>query len=281
MATSIQSQYKKDENRKLLLQNMYHVISEFDVTLAPYSHDARRRGMDLLMFSRSEPLIAGVLANVVQRDINRSWMLTGSASKVKKTARALHSVNSEKGWRDFISRLSTSYYSTNLGFAAEIGVDDRGRPATMWSFDPTTLLLNEGETFRMEYYPNNYAGNKVMLKNYEFIHGNSMPSVEEDLDGVGFCAVERALMMVRVAIGLFQHQLEKLGVAPPKGLAIFKGFDKDDYEQALADAEEDMTSTEVEVFRNILAIFTNQLQAQIDRDWETFEDSQTLWRRYP
>lgn len=257
MTKSKQNQYVSNNTRTALIKGLYKMISDIQTPLSPYTRDTRRRDSDLLAFSRSEPLLSGVLSSVVQRDINRSWMLTGAMSKVIRTARNLHSVNDGRGWRNFISKLSTSYYSTNFGFAGEIGTDTKGKPVTMWSFDPTTLYFEDNTRLK-------YTVNNTILKKNEYFHANSMPSVEEELMGAGFCAVERALILVRIAIGLFQHQLEKLGVAPPKGLALFKGMEKDSYSQAIADAEEEMTNEEIVFYRNVIALFSDNTEVGVD-----------------
>lgn len=267
MSDSVQSKYNEQESYAIM-KRMMAMISDPTESIPPYEADTRKRDEYLLKFSRSEPLLSGVLSSVVSRDKNRSWSLTGGVRLVNQYARKLHSVNNGEGWRQFISQLSASFYSTNLGYVAEIGENELFVPQTLWSFDPTRLKLFGGidkDNYSLYYYPSTFTSKKsyIGLHRWEYLHGNSMPSIEENLKNAGFCAVERAITIARIVIGVFRYQLEKLGVSPPKGLMLAKGIALDEWEQARAMAETEAANSGNNFYKGILAIFSSNTDADV------------------
>lgn len=246
------------------LRSYISMVDDINIKLPNYRADTRERDKVLLAFSRSEPLLAGVLSTVISRDKNRSWSLTGGARLVSKYGRILHELDNFSGWRNFISNLSTAFYSTNIGYVAEIGVDDRGVPQSMWPFDPTKIRLTgfkDPSKESLYYYP---PTGKVPLMREDYIHGNSMPSIEDEYNGAGFCAVERSIVVSKIMIGLFKHQLEKLGVAPPKGLLHAKGITLDEFQRAVDMANESASNADYEFYKGILSLFTSNTDSSVE-----------------
>lgn len=257
---SIQPRFKKNSDETM--RAIIDMIRKADQTLPRYSSDTRKRDEELLKMVRSEPLLSGVVASAVSRDKNRGWLLTGPARQVSTFSRRLHSVHEGEGWRQFVSLNSHSWYSTNFGYASEIGFTFRNGPAaTMWHMDPINCRLTGNVKEPMYYYP---ANGKVGLKRDEYIHGNSMPSPEEKMKRAGFCAVERCLDFTRLMIGVNRHQLEKLGVAPSKGILLGKGILRDEYDNAVAQAQEDADNKELMYYRGVMFLFTRNVDAALD-----------------
>lgn len=257
---SVQPRFKKSADEAM--RAIIHMISNADHVLPFYSSDTRPRDIKLLELARSEPLLAGVVSSAISRDKNRGWLLTGPARQVSAYSRKLHSVHDNEGWRQFVSMNSHSWYTTNFGYASEIGFRYRGGPSeTMWHLDPTNCRLTGVSNPPIYYYP---GSGKVPLRRGDYIHGNSMPSPEEKMKKAGFCAVERALEFTRLMIGVNRHQLEKLGVNPPKGILLGKGIVKDEYEQAIEQANEDMENRNQMYYRGILLLFTRNTDAALD-----------------
>jgi hypothetical protein len=255
---SKQPRFKDDRE---LANYFIKMISRADETLPDYKSDTRPRDLELLRLVRSESLLSGVVSGAVSRDKNRGWTLTGAARQVSVFSKKLHSVQDGEGWRRFVSLNANSWYVTDLGYISEIGFRFRGGPAeTLWHLDPTRCRITGITKPPMYYYPNT---GKVSLKRNEYIHGNSMPSVEEKMKYAGFSAVERALEFVRLMIGLNRHQLEKLGVVAPKGILLGKGIKRDEWEQAIEQYEEDMKNKGRAYYEGVLMLFTQSEASDI------------------
>lgn len=264
MTMSEQPRFQGNDDALDFLGRYLFQIKSSAYELPMYKADTRERDRALIRFAYSEPLLAGVLSSVVSRDSNRQWSLIGPARSVAVWARKLHDADEGLGWRSFVAKNSSAYYNTNIGMVAEIGSDRNGVPQKLWSFDPTNVRLsgkiNPEQPF-MYYYP---STGKIDLYRKDVLHQNSMPNIQEKMASAGFCAVERSTLMAKIMLGLIYHQLEKLDFAPQRGLAIFKGFMRDEWEQAKAEAEAQMKNRDASYYRGILSIFTNNSDAAVD-----------------
>jgi hypothetical protein len=260
MATkSVQPRFKDEFE---LMNKIISMIQRSDIELPKYQADTRERDNALLHFYRSEPLLSGVLSSAVSRDKNRGWTLTGAARQVSSYGSKLHNVHDNEGWRTFVSLNATAWYSTDLGYISEIGFKTKGGvPETMWHMDSSRLRMSGQPKTPMIYYPQT---GKVFLKREEYIHGNSMPSIEEGMKRAGYCAIERALEFARLMIGLNRHNLEKIGVAPPKGILLGKGITKTDWQRAVDQANEDSENLGNLVYKGVMMLFSNNPDAALE-----------------
>ena len=256
---SKQPRFKKDARE--MMDYFINMISRADIVLPKYSSDTRKRDAALLHIVLSESMLSGTVSSAVSRDVNRGWTLSGSARQVSAYSSKLHGVHDGGGWRRFVSLNSTSWYCTNVGYASEIGFRAKGGPAeTMWHLDPTSIRQTGSSNPPMYYYPDT---GKIPLKRNEYIHGNSMPSVESGMKYAGFCAVERAMQFVKLMIGLNRHQLEKLGVSMPKGILLGKGITEDEWEDAISQHDEAKANKDRAYYEGVLAVFTGNEAADL------------------
>lgn len=271
---SKQDQYNVNtrEGQIAFLRKLVHLVDKFDEAIPRYEHDSRKRDAKLLEFARSEPILAGVLNNVVTREKARSWRLVGAARQVSIYSQKLQTVNYGAGWRTFVGKLAHSYYATNLGFAAEIGFNFKGGPAeTLYSFDPTRLRTSGNPEYPFYYFPklhpvlpNTVETSGIKIAKDEVIYGNALTSVEEEMYNVGHCAVDRALEFIRIMMGLNTHLFEKLDVAPPKGILHIKGIIRSEWESALDQAQEAQNNANIQVYKDIIALLTSNENSAIE-----------------
>ena len=263
VGVSMVTKSKQQKSAYEIMNHFMNMIIRADERLPRYSADTRERDGKLLQLIRSESMLAGTVSSAVSRDTNRGWTLSGTARQVGVYSNKLHSVNEGSGWRRFVSLNATSWYGTNVGYASEIGFRFKGGPAeTMWFLDPTAIRQTGLTKPPMYFYPK--KGGKVPLNNSEYIHGNSMPAVETSLKFAGFCAVERAMNFIRLMIGLNRHQLEKLGVALPKGILLGKGITREEFTNAVEQANEDAKNKNQSYYKGILGIFAENVGADLE-----------------
>lgn len=261
---SEQERFNSFDDTFSIVRTFIQSVTDTDYQLPPYRADTRERDKALINFANSEPLLAGVLSSVVSRDANRRWTLIGPARSVSIWGNRLHGVDEGLGWRSFVSKMSHSYYSTNLGFAVEVGADKNGVPTALWSFDPTRVRLTgiiNAKAPYMVYYP---PTGQVNLFRSDVLHSNSLPTIQEEMRGAGYCAIERSVLMAKIMLGLVHHQIEKLNAAPGKGLALFKGIQRDEWEQAKAEAEAMIETLGARYYKGILSLFTANSDAEVD-----------------
>lgn len=251
----------RDEQQ--FLKYFMAMIERFDQAIPPYTSDTRKRDEALQKFVRSENLLSGVLAAVISRDKNRGWSLTGTARQVSSYGNKMHGLHNDMGWRHFVSLNSTSYYSTNFGYINELGFETRnGRATTMWNMDPTKCYMSGNPKKPVVYVSNSRRGD-ILLSPDEFIHGNSMPSIEEEYNGIGLCAVDRVLTFTRIMMAINSHNLEKLDIRPPKGILFGKGITQREYSSAVEQAEEEVKNMGAKAYAGIMSLFSDKSDASL------------------
>lgn len=265
--SSVQPRYAEDENaRRSLYFQIMRFMQRADEELPAYQADTRARDRALNRLVMSENLIASIINAASQRASTRGWILTGPERQINRVKANFHDLHDGAGWRQWMQLNAQSFYTSNLGFLSEIGFDmEGGRPVTMWHVDPTHIRIGNKD-MPMLYYPNEVTASgtpiggsggtmqeAIVLESYEYIHGNSMTSIRETLNGAGFCAVERMLNYARMAFGVSSHYLERLGLNPPKGFAILRGLSQQDVEVAGENYEEAVANN-IKVFKDLLLL---------------------------
>lgn len=244
-----------------LYRKIVNMIVRSDQELPPYETDTRRRDEALQTFWRSESLMSSVIAASVSRDKNRGWTLTGGARLVSQYARNLHNSHHGSGWRNFVSLNATEWYTSNLGYISEIETEGM-TPINLINIDSTRVRLTNDDVYTAIYYPQ--KGGKTQLKRSQYIHANSMPSFQEKYNYVGFCPLERAVLFTRLMIGLHYHQLEKLGLAPPKGILMGTGITQTEWENAKRSYEQDKRDDNLTTYDGVFGLFTRDPNAKLN-----------------
>lgn len=211
------------------------IMTLVDTTLDEpvYQSDTRYRDRWLLSFARRENHLTGVLNTVVQIDKNRRWRLVGSERQVMRFARILNNFagNNKRSWQEFISTLAYAYYSTDIGYIAEIERTSSGAVSSMYNVDSSRCLLTGHPDFPLMYsqrsgrsnffQPGYLPAGKDSIYQFwesqEFMRSCSLPSVEEEMNGAGFSAISRCLTLAKIMIGTYAYQLDKLAAKPAKG----------------------------------------------------------------
>lgn len=244
-----------------LVNSAIRMITDSNQVLPPYAADTRKRDEKLLEFARSDSLLSSVLAYAVARQKAAPWLLTGAARQVSVYSRMLHRAH-KKGWRTWLSMQATAYYSTNIGFLSEIIKNENNIPSDIYGIDSTRCRLTSNLDLPVVYYPRN--GSNIKLAHEDILHGNSMPSLEEKMNYAGFCATERALNFVRMSLAILNNHLEKMGVAPAKGILLGKGIRPIDWERANKQYKEDKANNNGSIYDGVMALLTANSEADLE-----------------
>lgn len=260
VATSVQQDSRFDE-AQALVSGLVRIVTDSTEKLPPYTADTRKRDEKLLELTRSESLLSSILSYAVARQKAAPWLLTGAARQVAVYSRSLYRAH-KKGWRTWLSLQATAYYGTNLGFISEIVRNDYGVASDLYAIDSTRCRLTNDLDKPVLYYPRN--GNRVELLHEEILHANSMPSIEEKMAYAGFCATERALSWVRMAMAIQANHLEKMGINPPKGILFGKGIKGKEWKDATEKFQEDKRNAEGGAYDGVMGLFSSNSDADLN-----------------
>lgn len=252
--------------------------SELDDSPYPYRPNSRARDAWLREIWKKEPHLAGVMNGAVAIDKNRTWTLTGPIRQVTQYSNVLDAAEDGRGWRHFISKAATNYYASDMGTLVEVGRDGPVGPArAFYNVDPAQAMLTGDRDLPLAYYP---TQDEVQLWTpYDFFRVASMPSTDVRYRDLGFCAVSRAIELVKLLMAVYQYDQEMLGARAPKGLLLLQNVTEEQWDQAMAARDARLDSFEQKHYGGVavLAQFgpdevdaklvaLSQLPAEFDRE---------------
>ena len=229
-----------------------------------YVADSRKRDGWLRRFWRAESHLAGVVNSVVAIDKNRSWTLIGGRNQVNRYNAILRDAENGQGWRHFTSQQALAYYTADIGAISEIGRDGEGGPLrALYTVDQVRCKLTGNVAYPLEYKPARGLGKAQKWKQDEFFRCVSLPDSDEELLGLGYCAVSRCLELAKLMVAVYQHDQEKLGARAPKGLLLLKGIAQKQWEAAMEVRTASLNNAEQEYF-GAVAILASTGPDEID-----------------
>jgi hypothetical protein len=197
-----------------------------------YQADSRRRDAWLQANWQREPLWAAVINTSTLIDSSRGWTLTGGRNQVYRYTNILHASDQGKGWRNFFRREALSYRVTDLGSVTELGRDGKGGPLrAIYHVDSARCRWTGKLKTPLEYDPP--QGNRQEWSEDDFFSVVSMPSDNEAFNGLGLCATSRALEVIKLLYGVWQHDQEQVGARMPKGLLLLRNIGEQQWKDAM------------------------------------------------
>ena len=204
-----------------MFASFYRWIKNTQETEPAYASDSRKRDKWLAEMWRKEPHLAGVINTVVSIDRNRDWTLVGGRNMVNRYTNILRSAEDGEGWHYFAGRASLSFYTSDLGAVTEVGRDGIDGPArAFFNVDPSRCYLTGNPNTPLSYTPAD--GKEQLWQPGDYFRTTPLPSVNEDFNGLGYCAVSRCWSLIQFMMAIYEHDMEKLGARAPKGLLLLQ-----------------------------------------------------------
>lgn len=258
---SMQPRFAAGAKPDVFYGNVNRWLVMADLQEPSYSPDSRRRDTWLRNFWRLEPHLAGVMNSVVALDKNRGWSLTGGRNQIYRLTAILHAAESAPGldgWRNFLSSQALSYYATDMGTICETGRDGPGGPLrALYHTDSARCRLTGIPDTPLEYTPSTTVGKRGGPQAWpmgSYFRVASMPSDDEQYNGLGFGAASRVLELAKLMVAVFRKDSESLGARMPDGLLLLQGIQQSQWEDALADREAKMSAKEREYFGGVFVL---------------------------
>lgn len=198
----------------------------------------RTRDTWLSKIWRKEPYLAGVLSSVTSIDKNRGFTITGGRNQVKRIIDLLHNrfffAPDLSGWRVAFGGSALSYYTSDLGSITEVARlnSSTGPLDSLYFTDPAKCWLSGNISKPLRYNGGN--GDIQQWSNDDYFRITSMPATNEELYGLGFCALSRCLELAKIMIGIYQYDNEMLLNRAPRGLLLLKGITQEQWEDAMS-----------------------------------------------
>ena len=196
----------------------------------------RARDAWLRKIWKLEPYLAGVINSVVNIDKNRGWSLIGGRNQVRRFSNILHNhfyfAPDLSGWRSSFGGSALSYYTSDMGSITEVArTTQQGPMEALFFVDPAQCYLTGSFDTPLVYNPTRQS--KQFWNRDDYFRVVSMPSTNENLYGLGFCALSRCLELAKIMVGIYQYDNEMLLNRAPRGLLLLKGITQDQWEDAM------------------------------------------------
>lgn len=207
--------------------NMGVLVSGLTINIAgaadyitSWGTNVKRRDQQLREFWPTESYLAGALASVSFRNATSDWRIEGESDKVCQavTDMLMRAVAGDMiGWVPFVQKFSQDLYAQDNGAFIELIRDPGMDAASKFKGSMAPVIgvahIDSGACQRTgnAEYPVLYSdlnGNLHKLHWYEVIPFSDFPSPIQRMNGVGVCAVSRALRLSQIirSIAIFKDE---------------------------------------------------------------------------
>ena len=215
-------------------------------SIIPWGMNQVMRDRQLRDFWPTESYLAGAVANVSFRNAGFDWEIKGDSQKVNQvvTDMLMRSIAGDKiGWSEFVKKFSQDLYTTDNGAFIELIRDPGMDVNSKFKAERAPVIgiahLDSGKCTRtgnvevpVLYTDRNSKLHK--LKWYEVIPFSEFPSANENMNGVGYCSVTRALRMAQIMRSIAIFKDEEVSGRNIKKINIVGGVGRTQIEDALA-----------------------------------------------
>lgn len=204
--------------------------------------NTRLRDSQLRDFWPTEPYLAGAISNVSMRNAAFDWEIRGKSEKVNQavTDMLLRAIGRDGiGWSTYELAGSQDLYGTDNGRFEELirdpGIDANSRFTAERAPVIGLAHLDSGQCVRTgnPEFPVIYTdrdGQPHKLAWYQVICMSEFPSPRESMNGVGVCAVSRALKLSQIMRSILIFKDEKIGGRHIKQLHFVSGVSRKEIE---------------------------------------------------
>jgi hypothetical protein len=235
------------------LLRMYH---DKELDEPQYMADSRTRDRWLTNFVKKEPILRGIVASIADIDKNRGWKVTGGRNQVQRVTDMFHDFSAApglRGWRSSMSMVSHSFWSTDMGAVVELGTEGKGGPVReLYTVDPVRCALTGKNDYPLRYYPK--IGNMQKWAEDEYFRVVSMPSYQEENNGLGDCAVARCVRLAKLMIGVYTHDEESLGARAARGLLLLTGLNQTQWDNAMKSRDASLDADGMKYFEAVAVL---------------------------
>lgn len=216
----------------------------------------------LVDFVRAEgnDLLAGAVSTVTAKVVANSWYVEGPLLLAALSREMLlHWSAFGGGWNKLISPSVEGFLSRDGGGLIELHRASRSDiegPAMGFSH------LDEGKTYAtrnpdypFKYYREGPGQDPVRIHRSWVAHLVDMPSGKENLTGIGYCSVSRAVTIALTLQQVTKYKRERLSDLPPAGLLLINNLGDEEWDDLTANYDARMGQRGNDVWRNLMVAF--------------------------
>jgi len=248
---SVQKKPKITDGTEIPLSFTWILATSAD-QITPWGRDTQKRDRELRDFWPTESFLAGAVASTSFRNASLNWEIQGPTAIAKAVTDMFEAAISGDsiGWEPFMERFSQDLYTTDNGAFIELirdpGTSKRFRNENAPVVGISNLDSNQCIRTGDPEYPVIYVdreGGKHKMKWYEVIPFSDYPSAIERMNGVGYCAVTRALRMAQIMKSIEVYKDEKVEGRHYKQIHFVSGVSRQEIKDEMARGQEEANNS--------------------------------------
>lgn len=222
-----------------------------------------RRDSDLRDFWMlpGNDILQGAISSMVKWGTTLPWLLEGPKRRIPQFQTMLSDSEFGQGWAQLISKTLIDYYTQDKGATWELigaGQPDgplEGSVVGIAHLDSQFVQLT-GDPIYPILFLNPKDGSAHKIHATRVVRFVDMPSPNELMNGIGFCAVSRVIASSQVLLKLAQFKNEKLSDMPQAGLLLLNNIMPSQWDDVTSDHERGRRKLGQEIWSNIMTLFS-------------------------
>lgn len=229
--------------------------------ISPYWSEQRDRDLREFWLREGNDILQGAVSSMVKWGSTLPWVVEGPDRVVRRYQSVLSESEFGQGWQSLIPKVLTDYYTQDKGATIEVigaGNPDgpiEGPVVGLAHLD-AQFVQPTGDADYPILYLNTKDGKPHRIHYSRCIRIVDMPSPNELLCGVGFCAVSRVIASSQILLKLARYKNEKLSDMPEAGLLILNNLMPKQWADAKAQHQRERRKLGQEIWSNIMTLFS-------------------------
>lgn len=206
-------------------------------------------------------ILQGAISSLNKWGTTLPWLLEGPKRRIPQFQNILNEAELGQGWAQLISKTLTDYYTQDKGSTWELIGAGQPDSALTGSVEGIAHLDSQfvqptGDPIYPILFLNPKDGKPHKIHATRVVRFVDMPSPNEVMNGIGFCAVSRVIASSQVLLKLAQFKNEKLSDMPEAGLLLLNNIMPSQWDDAQADHQRGRRKLGHEIWSNILTLFS-------------------------
>lgn len=243
--------------------------------LSSWWSERRERDLHEFWMLPGNDILQGAVGSLVKKFRAMNWGLEGPSRIINRYQAALAEADFGQGWSHCFGKVIQDYLVHDKGaFIELIGKGDPSGPIEgpvmgMAHLDSMLCQLT-GDPVYPAIFNNPKTGKPHKLHATRVIHLVDMPSPNETMNNVGFCAVSRVISSSQVLLKLARYKNEKLSDLPAAGLLLLNNIMPAKWEETQADYEQGRRRLNQQLWANIMTLFGLDPAQPVSADFISF-----------
>lgn len=231
----------------------WNIASAADA-ITPWGRNVRVRDRQLRDFWPTETYLAGAVSNVGFRNATFDWELRGPDKVVAAATDMLNAAmaGDQFGWAPYMLKWSADLYTQDNGAFTEL-IRDPGMDAnSQFKEERAPVLginhLDSNQCIRtgnpeIPVLYTDLKGQQHKMKWYQIISYSDYPSPIENMHGVGYCSVTRALRVAQIMRSVLLFKDEKISGRHYKQIHFVSGVSRQDIKDEMTRGQEEANNS--------------------------------------